>query len=134
MPPEGGVLLTDRRAQRRGIPVTPHLNTISLNLHPHYLEWVFMVAEHVDGKNKGSVVLYALSTCGWCAKTKDLLRQIGVAFDYTFVDLLEDQEQDAAMKEVEKWNPKGSFPTLVINDRKSIVGFREQEIREALET
>jgi glutaredoxin-like protein NrdH len=31
---------------------------------------------------------------------------------------------------VEKWNPSGSFPTLVIHNRKSIVGFREQEIRE----
>jgi glutaredoxin-like protein NrdH len=36
------------------------------------------------------------------------------------------------MKEVEKYNPKGSFPTLVINDSTSIVGFREQEIRQAL--
>ena len=91
-----------------------------------------MVAEHVDGKNKGSVILYALSTCGWCAKTKELLRQLGVAFDFVYVDLLDSQEQDAAMAAVEKWNPHGSFPTLVINDRKSIVGFREQEIREVL--
>lgn len=91
-----------------------------------------MAVEHVDGKNKGKIMLYALSTCGWCAKTKDLLRELGVAFDYTFVDLLEDKEQDEAMNEVEKWNKAGSFPTLVIDDRKTIVGFREKEIREAL--
>jgi glutaredoxin-like protein NrdH len=90
-----------------------------------------MVVEHVDGKNRGKVMLYALSTCGWCAKTKDLLRGLGIAFDYTFVDLLEDKEQNEAMDQVEKFNPSGSFPTLVINDRKAIVGFREQEIREA---
>jgi hypothetical protein len=36
------------------------------------------------------------------------------------------------MNEVEKWNPKGSFPTLVIKDKIGIVGFREDEIREAL--
>jgi glutaredoxin-like protein NrdH len=36
------------------------------------------------------------------------------------------------MNEVEKWNPKGSFPTLVIRNEKGIVGFREEEIREAL--
>jgi glutaredoxin-like protein NrdH len=91
-----------------------------------------MVVEHVDGKNKGKVMLYALSTCGWCAKTKELLRELGIAFDYTFVDLLEGREQDEAMDQVEKFNPSGSFPTLVIDDRKSIVGFREKEIREAL--
>lgn len=77
-------------------------------------------------------MLYALSTCGWCAKTKDLLREMGVAFDYTFVDLLEGKEQDDAITRVEKFNPSGSFPTLVINDSKVIIGFREQEIREAL--
>ena len=91
-----------------------------------------MAVEHVNGKKMGKVMLYALSTCGWCAKTKDLLRQLGVEFDFAYVDLLEGSEQDEAMNEVEKWNPSGSFPTLVINDKKSIVGFREQEIREAL--
>ena len=91
-----------------------------------------MAVEHVDGKKVGKLMLYALSTCGWCAKTKDLLRTLGVAFDYIYVDLLEGPEQDAVMEQVEKWNPKGSFPTLVINDSRSIVGFREDEIREAL--
>lgn len=90
-----------------------------------------MVLEHVDGRNKGKVILYALSTCGWCAKTKELLRELGIAFDYTFVDLLEGKEQDEAMDQVEKYNPSGSFPTLVIDNKKCIVGFKEQEIREA---
>jgi len=91
-----------------------------------------MAVEHVDGKNRGKVMLYALSTCGWCAKTKELLRQMGVEFDFTYVDLLEGQEQDDAMNMVEKFNPNGSFPTLLIDNKKAIIGFREQEIREAL--
>ena len=90
-----------------------------------------MTIEHVDGRNKGTVMLYALSTCGWCARTKDLLRQMGVAFDYTFVDLLEGKEQDDAITMVEKFNPTGSFPTLVLDNKKVIIGFREQEIRGA---
>lgn len=93
-----------------------------------------MSTEHVAGKNRGAVVLYALSTCGWCARTKDLLKELGVEFDFTFVDLLDGKEQDEAMDQVEKWNPSGSFPTLVINNRKSIVGFKEQEIREEFRT
>ena len=55
-----------------------------------------MGTEHVDGKNRGNVMLFALSTCGWCAKTKDLLRQLGIAFDYTFVDLLDGKDQEKA--------------------------------------
>jgi glutaredoxin-like protein NrdH len=93
---------------------------------------VTMAVEHVDGKNKGKVMLYALSTCGWCAKTKELLRELGIAFDYSYVDLLDGEEQNNAMDTVEKFNPSGSFPTLVIDNRKCIVGFREKEIREAL--
>ena len=92
----------------------------------------FMAVEHVNGNDKGSVMLYALSTCGWCAKTKELLKQMGVKFDFVYVDLLEGEDQDDTMNVVEKWNPSGSFPTLVINNSKSIIGFREHEIREAL--
>jgi glutaredoxin-like protein NrdH len=91
-----------------------------------------MSFEHVPGKNKGNVKLFALSTCGWCGKTKELLREMGVAFDYAYVDLLEGKEQDDAMNMVEKFNPHGSFPTLVINEKVAIIGFREKEIREAL--
>jgi glutaredoxin-like protein NrdH len=89
-----------------------------------------MGTEHVAGKNRGTVMLYALSTCGWCARTKDLLRELGVEFDFAYVDLLEGLEQDEAIDQVEKFNPSGSFPTLVIDNKKSIVGFKEQEIRE----
>jgi hypothetical protein len=35
------------------------------------------------------------------------------------------------MDRVEKFNPSGSFPTLVLDNKKSIVGFKEKEIREA---
>lgn len=87
---------------------------------------------HIDGEDKGKVVLYALSTCGWCAKTKELLAELGVGHSYVYVDLLEHDEIEEALTEVERYNPSGSFPTLVINDSRVIVGFREQEIREAL--
>lgn len=90
--------------------------------------------EHVPGKNQGKIILYALSTCGWCAKTKQLLKDLGVDYYYVYVDLLTPDEMDRAMTEVEKFNPKGSFPTLVINDSKCIVGFREDEIREVFRT
>ncbi|HON81764.1 MAG TPA: glutaredoxin family protein [Methanoregulaceae archaeon] len=91
-----------------------------------------MKLEHVPGTKKGTVVLYALSTCGWCAKTKDLLKEIGVEHSYVYIDLLPENELEEALREVERFNPKGSFPTLVIDNRKVIIGYREQEIREVL--
>jgi glutaredoxin-like protein NrdH len=91
-----------------------------------------VTVEHVNGKKVGKVVLYALSTCGWCHKTKDFLQQLGIDFDFVYVDMLEGNEREDTLSEVEKWNPRGSFPTLVVRNEKSVVGFQEKEIREAL--
>ena len=88
--------------------------------------------KHVPGRKAGAVELYALSTCGWCRKTKELLDSLKVAYDYVYVDLVDGQEADRLEKEVERLNPSGSFPTLCIDKKKVIVGFKEDEIREAL--
>jgi len=87
---------------------------------------------HIPGKNAGHIMLYALSTCGWCAKTRKLLDDLGVEYDYEYVDQLEGEGRQKALGEVDRWNPKSSFPTLVIDNKKCIVGYREDEIREAL--
>ena len=91
-----------------------------------------MDLKHVKGEDRGKVVLYALSTCVWCRKTKHLLDKLGVEFYYTDVDLLKGKEKDEVMETVRKHNPKGSFPTLVINDKKCIVGYAEEDIRSEL--
>jgi glutaredoxin len=92
----------------------------------------FMEFVHVKGKKKqGDVRLYALSTCGWCAKTKELLTQLGVDFSYCYVDLLPRDEMEKAFEEVRRFNPAGSFPVTIIDGKKTIVGFREEQLREA---
>jgi glutaredoxin-like protein NrdH len=91
-----------------------------------------MNIEHVTGRNAGKVMLYALSTCGWCRKTKQLLNDLGVAYDFTDVDHLVGKEKDETLDIIRKWNPACSFPTLIINDSKCIVGFDENNIRESL--
>lgn len=88
--------------------------------------------QHVEGKNRGKIVLFALSTCGWCKKTRILLEELGVEYEYTYVDLLEGAEREEAIEEIKRWNPQLSFPTLVINDERCIVGFKQQDIREAV--
>jgi len=91
-----------------------------------------MALTHVPGKNAGPLVLYALSTCPWCKKTKKLLDDMGVEYDYADIDLLTAGEKDEAINVIKKWNPRSSFPTLVINDSLCIVGFEEDKIRKAL--
>jgi glutaredoxin len=86
--------------------------------------------KHVDGVNKGKLLLYALSTCIWCKKTRALLEQLSVEYDYEYVDLLEGDAKTKALSEVKKWNPSASFPVLVVNGEKAINGFSEDEIKE----
>jgi glutaredoxin len=57
---------------------------------------------------------------------------MGIEYSYEYVDLLDGSERDRVMQAVTKWNPSCSFPTMVINDKKCIVGFKEDEIREEL--
>lgn len=91
-----------------------------------------MTVVHVPGRESGHIMLYALSTCGWCQKTRKLLEDMGVGYDYEYVDHLQGEEREKAIHEVTVWNPSCSFPTLVIHDEKCIVGYKEEEIREAL--
>jgi len=90
-----------------------------------------MTIMHVKGENKGKIILYALSTCVWCKKTKKLLTELGVEFYYVYVDLLEGYEQSKVLDEMKRRNPVCSFPTLVIDDKTCIIGYKEEKIREA---
>jgi glutaredoxin-like protein NrdH len=91
-----------------------------------------MIMQHVEGQDKGKLVLFALSTCGWCKKTRELIEDLDANYDYVYVDLLQGKEREEVVEMVKKWNPQVSFPTLVINDEKCIIGFKEEEIKEAL--
>jgi len=77
------------------------------------------------------VKMYSLSTCGHCKATKKFLNECQVQYEFTDVDLLEGEERAAILEDVKKWNPNCSFPTIIIGE-KVIVGYKENEIREAL--
>jgi glutaredoxin len=93
---------------------------------------VAIESTHVPGRDAGRVLLYALSTCVWCKKTKALLRELGVAFEYIDVDLLESADRRITDEQVKKWNPRRNYPTIVIDEAECIAGFDEVRIRERL--
>lgn len=77
------------------------------------------------------VTIFSLSTCSHCRSTKKLLSECTIQYDFIDVDLLEGDERKAILADVKKFNPKCSFPTIIIGD-KVIVGYKEQKIKEAL--
>ena len=86
----------------------------------------------VEGNDKGDILIYALSTCGWCSRAKDFLRENNVKFCYIDTDLLNSSDKEDAKKELEKWNPNRSFPTIVINNETAIVGFQKDKLTEVI--
>jgi glutaredoxin-like protein NrdH len=87
---------------------------------------------HVPGRSSGHrVVLYALSTCGWCRRTKELLVEEGVDHEYVDVDRCDGEERRQVTAKVRELNPRGNYPVLQVGDR-VVVGYDPDKIREAL--
>ena len=91
---------------------------------------------HVSGRVPGRhrTRFYGLSTCIWCRKTRQLLEELGVPFDFAYVDLLEGAELESVLAELESFGRGETFPTLVFDNASCVIGFRPDEIRRALET
>ena len=77
---------------------------------------------------------YFISTCGWCKKTRRLLDDNNVDYEYEYVDLLSGSEKARALNEVSQHNPRKSFPTVVVSNGQTevVVGFKETRLREVL--
>jgi len=70
----------------------------------------------VPGEMKDhKVLVYALSTCVWCKRTKEFLKDRKVHYEYVDVDLASPEDRKR------------------IDDRRLIVGFKLDDLKEALE-
>jgi len=79
------------------------------------------------------VKLYALSTCGWCKKTAEWLSDKDISSDRIYVDKLHGAEREDVLDEMKEFNPRRSFPTVVIDDGKTvIIGFKPEELEREL--
>ena len=79
-----------------------------------------------------SIRIFSLSTCSHCKAAKKFLHDHNVTFDFTDIDLLEGEEKALVIEEVRKYNPRLTFPTIIVNGERIIIGFQDREIKEAL--
>jgi len=88
----------------------------------------------VPGKNtKHKVFVYALSTCAWCKLTKRYLKDNGIEYEYVDVDLCNDDDKDKVKQEILNKGGDLSYPTIIIDDKTLITGFRKDKLKEILE-
>ena len=80
------------------------------------------------------VMMYTISTCGFCKAAKAFMNANGVPFEFIDVDLLDREEKRRVLREAREaaGMDRISFPTIVIGDT-VIIGFKEYEIRKVLE-
>jgi glutaredoxin len=88
----------------------------------------------VSGKNKAHrVLMYAISTCAWCKMTKQFLKDNDVEYEYVDVDMASDEDHEKIRKEITRLGASPSYPTIIVDEKTVITGFRKDKIKEALE-
>ena len=78
------------------------------------------------------VRLFTLSTCSHCKAAKRFLDDHGVDYEFTDVDLLTGKAKAEVVEEMKRYNPRLTFPTILIGDS-VIVGNRQDEIAKELD-
>ena len=83
-------------------------------------------------KSQHKVVLYALSTCAWCKMTKQFLKDNDIEFEYVNVDLCEEEDKQKIRQHIQSKGGPLSYPTVIVDDKVLITGFRKDKLKEAL--
>jgi len=84
-------------------------------------------------KNNHKVTIYALSTCVWCKLTKEYLKENGVEYEFVDVDLLDEDDKSKVHELIASKGGMLSYPTIIVDDKNVITGFRKDKIKEVLE-
>ena len=83
-------------------------------------------------KNEHKVSLYALSTCVWCKLTKQFLSDNGVAYEFVDVDLLDSDDKSKVHETILSRGGSLSYPTIIVDGKTVISGFRKDKLKEVL--
>ena len=88
-----------------------------------------------DGIQGGhDIVIYALSTCGFCKRALAFLDEKGLAYKYIYVDQIPLETKNEVKKILlERFKEHVSFPFAVIDDSAHLVGFIQPDWVRTLE-
>jgi glutaredoxin-like protein NrdH len=79
------------------------------------------------------ICVYALSTCGFCRRALQFLRDSECKFRFVYVDKLPFEiKQDVKTKLNDKFQKRVVFPYCVIDNKEVLVGFVEEDWKQTL--
>lgn len=88
----------------------------------------------VPGRNnKHKVLIYSISTCGWCNRAKKFLKDNNVEFEYIDIDLCSMEDKRKIIKDIQSRGGSLAYPTLIIDNKILLTGAPQDKLREILE-
>jgi glutaredoxin-like protein NrdH len=88
----------------------------------------------VPGKNNNhKVLLYAISTCGWCKRAKQFLKDNNVEFEYVDIDLCNMADKQKIRQDIQSRGGTLAYPTLIIDEKILLTGAPQDKLKEVLE-
>jgi len=79
-------------------------------------------------RNDHEIMVYALSTCGFCKRALAFLDAHEFSYKYLYVDLIPIDSKNAIKQELKaRFNENIAFPFAVIDDKKYLIGFIEAD-------
>ena len=88
----------------------------------------------VPGRNnKHKVLVYAISTCGWCKRAKNFLKDNDVEFEYIDIDLCSWEEKNKIRQDIQSHGGPLAYPTIIIDNKTLLTGAPQDKLREVLE-
>lgn len=92
-----------------------------------------MLTTKVEGKNrKHKVLLYTISTCGWCKRAKQTLKDLNVEYEYVDIDLCSIEDKEKIRKDILSRGGRLAYPTVVVDSKILLTGPSKEELREVL--
>ncbi len=87
----------------------------------------------IPGENNNHrVLMYAISTCGWCRQAKKFLRDNNIEYEYVDIDLCSREDRERIRRDILSRGGRLSYPTIIIDGTILITGFQEDRIRKVL--
>ncbi len=83
--------------------------------------------------NKHKVLMYTISTCAWCKKTRNFLKDHNIEYTYVDVDLADQEDRERIRRTILRRGGRLSYPTIIIDDKTLLTGFHKDKIKENLE-
>ena len=84
-------------------------------------------------KNKHQVLMYAISTCGWCKRAKKFLNDNDVQYEYIDIDLIKNEDKEKIKQDITNRGGPLAYPTLIIDSKILLTGANQDKLKEILE-